>query len=397
MTMTHDNSALWLTKKGGRRLESGPAPSTPPKAGEIVVRNRAIAVNPVDWMTVSIGGMVYPWLTYPAVLGSDVAGDVVEVGPGVTRFQVGDRVVGMAVGVEKNRNAAAEGAFQLFTVLLEHMASPLPDGVSYENAAVLPLTLSTAACGLFEPQLLGLDLPTAKPVATGQTVVIWGGSTSVGSNAIQLAVAAGYDVIATASPKNFDYVRGLGASQAFDYNNDSAVADILGALTGKTLAGVLAVGTGSTGPCIEIAAGAGAGAGVGATAGAGAAGAASARGSKRVATASVPVTFDALANRTWTRLPVAVPILVRFVLAQARLTRQARKAGVTVGSIWGATLKDNFVGPAIYRDFLPRALADGSFRAAPEPLVVGAGLDAIAGALDSLHEGVSARKIVVTL
>lgn len=64
---------------------------------------------------------------------------------------------------------------------------------------------------------------------TGQTVVVWGGSTSVGSNAVQLAVAAGYEVVTTASPRNFDHVRALGASAVFDYNSSTVVQDIIGA------------------------------------------------------------------------------------------------------------------------------------------------------------------------
>jgi len=161
------------------------------------------------------------------VLGSDVAGEVVEVGSAVTRFRTGDRVLGHAVG---NRQEP------------EHLSSPTPDDLSYQQAAVLPLGLSTAACGLFQRDLLGLRLPTCHPQPTGQTVLVWGGSTSVGSNAIQLAAAAGYDVLTTASAHNHDYVKRLGASQAFDYRSPTAVGDITRALRGRTLAGTIAIG-----------------------------------------------------------------------------------------------------------------------------------------------------------
>jgi NADPH:quinone reductase-like Zn-dependent oxidoreductase len=66
------------------------------------------------------------------------------------------------------------------------------------------------------------------------------GSTSVGSNAIQLAVAASYKVITAASPKNFDYVKKLGASQVFDYHSKTVVHDLINAFKGKTIAGALA-------------------------------------------------------------------------------------------------------------------------------------------------------------
>jgi NADPH:quinone reductase-like Zn-dependent oxidoreductase len=81
-------------------------------------------------------------------------------------------------------------------VLLEDMTSQIPDDLSFEQAAVLPLGLSTAVSGLFLKDQLGLQLPAAdKGEERGKTVLIWGGSTSVGSNAIQLAVATGYEVI----------------------------------------------------------------------------------------------------------------------------------------------------------------------------------------------------------
>jgi hypothetical protein len=130
------------------------------------------------------------------VIGSDSAGTVVSIGSGISRFKIGDRVVGQARGILKNRNSSAEGAFQSYTVLSEDMTSQIPDDLSFESAAVLPLGLSTAVSGLFLQDQLGLQLPTAPAKApTGKTALIWGGSTSVGSNAIQLAVAAGYEVI----------------------------------------------------------------------------------------------------------------------------------------------------------------------------------------------------------
>ena len=68
---------------------------------------------------------------------------------------------------------------------------------------------------------------------------IFGGSTSVGANAIQLAVAAGYEVISTASPKNHAYVRGLGASEVFDYHSATVVADMIKACEAKSYNGEL--------------------------------------------------------------------------------------------------------------------------------------------------------------
>lgn len=173
-----------------------------------------MAINPLDWILQVAGTIICPWIRYPFVIGSDVAGDVVEIGGAVTRFSVGDRVLAHAVGSDKDSNSSARGAFQTYTVVLERMTAPIPDAMAYVNAAVLPLALYTAASGLFQKDQLGLEHPSANPTPTGRTLLAWGGSTSVGSNAIQLAVAAGYDVIATASPRNFGYVTTLGHARS---------------------------------------------------------------------------------------------------------------------------------------------------------------------------------------
>ena len=159
------NTAAWL---GGKQaeLEGGPAPYTSPREDEIVVKNRAVAVNPVDWITQVAGSLSY-WIKYPFVLGSDLAGEVVEVGSDVTR------VLGHAVGTDKGRNNPAEGAFQEYTVVLARMATPIPETMPYEDAAVLPLGLSTAACGLFQKDQLALQHPSATPIPTVETILVW--------------------------------------------------------------------------------------------------------------------------------------------------------------------------------------------------------------------------------
>lgn len=339
-------------RRAGARLEVGPAVSTSPAADEVVVRVRAVAVNLVDTIPRIAYRFIFPWLTFPAVIGSDTAGEVVEVGSAVTRLHIGDRVLAHAVGTEKSRNRPAEGAFQSHVVLLEHMVAPIPDALSFAQACVLPLALSTAATGLFQPDQLGLALPSAHPTERNETVLVWGASTSVGINAVQLARNAGYRVIATASPKNFDWVRSLGAAEVVDRNSATAVQALVSAIDAGPLAGILAIGSGSLPPSIAVAA--------------------RVPGAKRVASAH----------------PTPVTSL------RARL---ARRRGVRVSAIWGVTLKDNEVGPAIYRDFLPTALATGAYTAAPDATVVGEGLASIPAALEQLKGGISATKLVVTL
>lgn len=369
------NEAAWMmAKRAG--LTVGPAPYTAPRADEIVVRTRAVAINPVDWLLPIIGEFAFPWFKYPLVPGSDVAGEVVEIGSAVTRFRVGDRVLGHAVGADKARNTPAEGAFQRYVVLLEHMAAPMPEGMTFEQAAVLPLGLSTAACGLFQSDQLALAHPRVDAAPSGKTLLVWGGSTSVGSNAIQLAVAAGYEVITTASPRNFDYVRGLGASQAFDYHSETVVADIIAACRGKTMAGALAIGIGSTDPCIAIVHGC--------------------VGNKFVSVTSPPISFGA-APAGARRVLWLVPTIARMVAASVASAVRARLWGVRTNFVFGTSLMHNEVGGMIYRAFLPAALAEGRFVAAPEAMVVGEGLGAIAAALAVQKKGVSARKVVVLI
>ena len=345
------NTALWLPRPGaGFRV--GPAPYSAPGPGEVVVRVRAVAINPVDAMPGLAYRVVVPWLRFPAVIGSDVAGEVVEVGAGVTRVGPGDRVLGMAIGLERDRNRAAEGAFQRYVVLVAPMLCPLPDDLAFEQAAVLPMALSTAATGLFQADHLGLALPTVDPRERGETVLVWGGSTSVGSNAIQLARAAGYRVVATASARNFAYVRSLGAAAAVDYHDRDAVAQVIAAVGDSPLAGSLAIGAGSLLKTMTIAA--------------------RRPGRRRVAAAQ--------------------PALVTRIQLLGR-----RRHGVQVSAIWGGTLRGNEVGPAIYADYLPAALADKVYQAAPPAVVVGSGLEQIPAAIDRLRHGVSATKLVVTL
>ena len=370
-----DNVAVWLiAKRGG--LVIRPAAYPQPRENEIVIRNGAVAVNPVDWLMQSIGDLIYPWLGYPFILGSDVAGEVVSVGNAVSRFKVGDRVLGHAVGAERSRNNPAEGAFQRYTVLLEHMAAPIPGTMAYERAAVLPLGLSTAACGLFQKDHLALAYPSAHAEPTGETVLIWGGSTSVGSNAIQLAVAAGYDVVTTASPRNFDYVRNLGATQVFDYAGGTVVADIIAALSGRTIAGALAIGVGSARACLDVVH--------------------ACRGNKFVSRVSPPVSFDKAPGGRRRTLWL-VPTLARLIASNVSMAIKSRMRKIGTKFVWGGALMHNEVSRVIYRDFLPRALADRRYVAAPEPLVVGHGLGSIPAAMATQKQGVSARKVVVSL
>jgi len=98
--------------------------------------------------------------------------------------------------------------------------------LSFTDASVFPLCITSSSFALFSKHYLGLPFPTVNPTSIGKSVLIWGGSSTVGSNDIQLAKAAGFEVITTCSPGNFDYVKSIGADKVFDYNSPSATDDI---------------------------------------------------------------------------------------------------------------------------------------------------------------------------
>ena len=366
------NIAAWLpAPKAKLEVKSAPYPSV--GKNDIVVKNGAVAINPVDWVLQDLGNRVFSWLRFPFVLGTDAAGEIVGVGNAVTRFKLGDRVVYHAAGNSKDINNSARSAFQTYTVSETRFASPIPTTLSYESACVIPLGLSTAACGMFQKDQLALQLPSAagRRNMTGKTLLIWGGSTSVGCNAIQLAVAAGYEVFTTCSPKNFDFVKKLGASRAFDYNSKTVVQDLIRAFSSKTTAGALSMGPGSARACMDVLD--------------------KCKGDKFLSMASYPVPQPPPEEFT------TIKIIYSFLSFTIWCWFASKARHIRTAYIFGDTLFGNEVGKAIYEDFLPAALASGSYVAAPDPYVVGRGLEHLQTALDFQKKGVSATKVVVSL
>ena len=111
------NRAAYFVELKIRLVEIRPAAYTSPKHDEVVVRNRAAAIHLVDWANQDIGKLVFGWIKYCCVIGSDVANDVAEVGSDITRFSVGDCVLGHAIGIDPKRNRQLKGPFQLYIVL----------------------------------------------------------------------------------------------------------------------------------------------------------------------------------------------------------------------------------------------------------------------------------------
>ena len=382
MGMVPENQAAWLASKKERPLKVGPAPYTPPGAGEVVVKNSAVAINPIDWQKQVLGDVLLGYIKYPFILGGDVAGTVIEVGEGVRRFQVGDRVVGAALAIAESCNKPAQGAYQLYTVVPEHMAAPLPDHVSEEAACVVPLTLCTAAYGLFHDDFLALDPPKvpARPTAAGtdgksRAVIITGGSTSVGANAIQLAVAAGYEVSSTASPKNHAMVKRLGASRVFDYRSKTLVADLRAAVKGRTLAGAMAIGDGAVDVCTEVLKDH------------------PERTNKFIALAGGSSPGEKLAS-FWGMTALVLTLL--WSVLKGIVLKRLTGVNVKFIDLQHACDTDGVVAN-VWTKFLPKALVEGQFVPSPKFLKAGKGLDKVQDAMDMQMKGVSAQKIIVTL
>lgn len=336
------NTAAYITAAKARPLEVRSAPMGEPGENQILIRNHALAINPIDYKIQDLA--LYP-LDYPSILGQDVAGEVISVGSKVTRFKVGDRVIGVTAGFATKKDT--EKAFQAHTVLETNLTSPIPDEISFERAVVLPLAVTTAASGLFQSEFLNLQSacqPAQK--STGQVVVVSGGASSVGGAAIQLAVAAGYEVFTTASKKNSEIVRKLGASKVVDYGSDRVVEDLVDALQGKTLAG----------------------------------------------------TFDAVGGTGWDVCSQVVQRSTgnKFIATAVRGFAEP-PAGIGMKQVFAISIRNNDVGKAIWEDYLPEALRAGTFVPFPEPTVVGNGLENVQKGIDLLREGVSARKVVVSL
>lgn len=140
------------------------------------------------------------------------------------------------------QKASLRGGFQEYTLLDEGLVAPIPECMTFETAAVIPTGLFTASSGLCQKEYLKLLLTSLPPLSMKhQFIVIWSGPTSVGRNAIQLAVAPGCQVITTASPQRYELIRSLGATPAFDYRiSVTEIEDITAALEGKTFVGALA-------------------------------------------------------------------------------------------------------------------------------------------------------------
>jgi NADPH:quinone reductase-like Zn-dependent oxidoreductase len=197
--------AVLFEKHGGPevlKVSEVPDPTAGP--GEVVVDIHAASVNAADYK-VRLGGGAYGsgGVKLPHILGRDFSGIVSAVGPGVTDLRVGDPVFGVC-------DQGIEGAYAEKIAIKAAIIAKKPERLGHAEAAAMALTSLTALWAIED---------TAK-LKTGETILIQGGAGGVGGFAIQLAKHLGAMVLTTASARNHDYVRSLGADRVIDYNTE---------------------------------------------------------------------------------------------------------------------------------------------------------------------------------
>jgi NADPH2:quinone reductase len=186
----------------------GELPDPEPGPGEVRVRVGAVALNPIDLYVRS--GMVAMPMAFPYVVGCDLAGTVEKVGPGATRFRVGDRVWGSNQGLLGRRGVASELA-----AVGEEWLYPTPKGLSDAEAAAMALVGITAHVGLFRCGRL----------QPGETVYVPGGGGGVGSMVVQMARAVGARVATSAGQEaSLALCRSLGADLVLNYKSGDVPA-----------------------------------------------------------------------------------------------------------------------------------------------------------------------------
>jgi NADPH:quinone reductase-like Zn-dependent oxidoreductase len=192
--------AVLLTNHGGpEMLHYGEVPDPTAGPGEVVVDIHAASVNAADYKVRL--GVSRSTISLPHILGRDFSGVVSVVGPGVTDLAVGDAVFGVC-------DQGVEGAYAEKIAIKAAIIAKKPDRLGHAEAAAMALTGLTALWALEDTAQL----------KAGETILIQGGAGGVAGFGIQFAKHVGATVIATASARNHDYVRHLGADRVIDYN-----------------------------------------------------------------------------------------------------------------------------------------------------------------------------------
>ena len=179
-------------------------PDPVPGSGEVLVRVAAASVNPIDYKRrAGLTKDFYP-LQFPGLIGVDVSGTVVKLGPGVEGFSVGDRVFAMA-----------DNTYAELCVVKASVLAKVPKGLDLIEAAALPLVTVT-----------GNQLLSATGIKAGQTVLVLGAAGNVGRSAVFTAKQRGAVVIAGVLKRQIDEAKTVGADQVVATDDDNAIANL---------------------------------------------------------------------------------------------------------------------------------------------------------------------------
>jgi NADPH:quinone reductase-like Zn-dependent oxidoreductase len=197
-------NGFFATAYGGPEvMRLGELPDPVPRAGEVLVAVRAASVNPVDWK-VRRGEMKVLSGRPPKILGTDSSGTVAALGDGVSGLEVGSAVFGTT-----RMMLRAQGSHAERVAVPARRVAPMPAGLSFEEAAALPVAALTALNGLRRCGELN-----------GKAVVVVGATGGVGHFAVQIARARGARVTAVCSGPNAERARALGAEEVVDYREE---------------------------------------------------------------------------------------------------------------------------------------------------------------------------------
>ncbi|KAH9830784.1 chaperonin 10-like protein [Rhodofomes roseus] len=231
-----EHKALFIPEKQAPFVVRS-VPTPKPGPGQLLIKVESAGLAPADWAIQAIGILVPK---YPIIIGMDVAGTVEEVGESVTKFKKGDRVVkecsigddpflsdSSSSALPNDHNSRGAG-FQQYSLASEDTTAKIPDNITFDQAATIPLALATSAvalyhdgngalggtCGLTPPWEAG-----GRGKYKGQPTVVLGGASSVGQITIQLLKLSGFGpIITTASLRNAEFLKSIGATHVLDRN-----------------------------------------------------------------------------------------------------------------------------------------------------------------------------------
>ncbi|KAI0788293.1 GroES-like protein [Fomes fomentarius] len=220
MSVPKQQKVLYLFEKGGPFVVHNiDVPS--PGPDDVLIKVEAVGLNPADGKIQALGVLVQSW---PQILGFDGAGTVVAIGSNVTNLKIGDRVA------VQGQLDSARRTFQQYVATWADIAIEIPASLSFDDAATLPVAVATSAIPLYNKhesaksaKLVAPWEEGGKTLYAGKPAVVLGGASIVGQGALQFLRLSGFSpIIATASLRNADIVKSVGATHVVDRSLPSA-------------------------------------------------------------------------------------------------------------------------------------------------------------------------------